>query len=365
MIKKLEIPPILDEEGSARFLDNIMKLWIKPELKKRLQYEESIIIPNKILIKMPLKKPAIVEFGKEIKLFALAKNKAETPIKKGDLVYTTQNIEFLTVAHPKVNNIPVNFIFLHYHEVDKNWHIFLDSTVKELDLEEYDLNWQMGKNIATSLQSDIEEHFIMIASDTSELLDHGIWPAPSLIPYPMGKILELLLEQNAKEVDKILKEHANVNFLREMVIKWFNNHIFKNREKIFQQILKIHEQEMYVPTIVTLTAQIEGIITDYLYSQTPKKKISNSIQEKIKEFKNITMSKHKSKTEKLLISNTTEFILIKQLAHFNWVEKIYDVFPNRHENMHGKYGGDSLYTKLNSIKLFLLLDTLHYIISIK
>jgi hypothetical protein len=46
----------------------------------------------------------------------------------------------------------------------------------------------------------------------------------------------------------------------------------------------------------------------------------------------------------------------------DWQMKIDNSFPNRNAIEHGKYD-DSFFTEENSIKLFLLLDTIHSIIA--
>ena len=45
----------------------------------------------------------------------------------------------------------------------------------------------------------------------------------------------------------------------------------------------------------------------------------------------------------------------------SWLERIDEAFPHRHVVEHGKYE-EALFTEENSIKLFLLLDTVFHII---
>jgi hypothetical protein len=53
------------------------------------------------------------------------------------------------------------------------------------------------------------------------------------------------------------------------------------------------------------------------------------------------------------------------LATFKkWFDKVDEVFPNRNVVQHGRYE-DSLYTEMNSLRLFLLLDTIFYLIKDK
>jgi hypothetical protein len=65
-----------------------------------------------------------------------------------------------------------------------------------------------------------------------------------------------------------------------------------------------------------------------------------------------------------IVESAIDFILGGPvLATFRkWGDQINQAFPNRHVVEHGKYD-ESLYTEINSVKLFLLLDTLYQIIS--
>ena len=60
-------PPVLDEQGSQNFFNQVMEIWIKPEIQKRKKMGkiDNKFVFKKCLIKMPNNKPAIVEFDKE------------------------------------------------------------------------------------------------------------------------------------------------------------------------------------------------------------------------------------------------------------------------------------------------------------
>lgn len=65
-----------------------------------------------------------------------------------------------------------------------------------------------------------------------------------------------------------------------------------------------------------------------------------------------------------VVESTIDFILTGPpfRTFDNWSVKWNDLFPNRHVVEHGRYD-DSIFTEENSIKVFLLLDTIHYVIS--
>lgn len=69
-------------------------------------------------------------------------------------------------------------------------------------------------------------------------------------------------------------------------------------------------------------------------------------------------------TYRRIVESSLEFILDGPvLSTFqNWFARIDRSFANRNVIEHGKYD-DSLFSEENSIKLFLLLDTIYYIVS--
>ena len=50
------------------------------------------------------------------------------------------------------------------------------------------------------------------------------------------------------------------------------------------------------------------------------------------------------------------------LKPFKWLETVDNIFPNRHIVEHGRYD-ESLCNEENSIKMFLLLESIHYVMA--
>ena len=190
-----------------------------------------------------------------------------------------------------------------------------------------------------------------------------MWGSPALIPYPLSKIIKQLSENDKIGAIKTLEEVCNLEFIEELSLDWFDNQVFTQRKKIIQEALAGHKQELYTLTISALLPQIEGIVTDWIIIKNPGEEIPWRQESKTKKFQDLAIEGMTSVTYNIIVNSTINFILNGPVLETfkTWIEKTNDAFPNRHVVEHGKYT-DS-FTKANSIKLFLLLDALHHIIS--
>ena len=110
--------------------------------------------------------------------------------------------------------------------------------------------------------------------------------------------------------------------------------------------------------------QLEGIITDWIFTQLPNDEIPWKQESKTKRFKDVLINKDPfSLSYPIVVESVISFIVNGPvLSTFKkWLDKVDNVFPNRNVVQHGKHD-DSLYTEINSLRLFLLLDTIFYLI---
>ena len=365
LIKDIKIPPILDESGYLNLFNQIKQTWVDPELEKRKQagkIKDGFTV-EKILIKMPRDKPAIIQFNNECGWIAHVQKDHDSSFQKNDPVYIHQIIKIIDVMRPKIDDSPVAFIFLHM--VKGMWRISFDFLPSHEDWNEFEKHWPLGKIIANSLQQDIEEKIIMITPAANNLLaEVGLWGSPALIPYPLSKIIKQLSENDKIGAIKTLEEVCNLEFIEKLSVDWFDNQVFTKRKKIIQEALAGHKQELYTLTISALLPQIEGIVTDWIIIKNPGEEIPWRQESKTKKFQDLAIEGMTSVTYNIIVNSTINFILNGPVLETfkTWIEKTNDAFPNRHVVEHGKYT-DSLFTKANSIKLFLLLDALYHIIS--
>ncbi len=357
MIKKPSIPPILDDIGSANLFNQIMTNWIEPEIKKRKVSKTltANFIFNKCLILFPPKKSPIVKFNQECQLLVLMSKHNIDTLVKNQPVYIHQVKEIIDVMPPTINDVQVPFIFL--IKTDEFWHMFFDlapdTTNKSTD------NWILGKQMANSLQQSLEIETIIVSTRANKLLNRiGLWCAPSLVLYPLNRMIERLSENDDDGAIKILLEHCNGKFLDTMTTHWFKNTFFAKRKNLIIDSVWAHGQKKYTLAIYTLIPQIEGIMTDWLEHNrhVPKRQ-----KDKLKEFFE-AMSQNTIDTVNMISKSTLNFIENLVFAAFEWSDEISYVSPKRHPIEHGKYVR-KMYTKKISILVFLLLDTIHYLIS--
>ena len=281
----------------------------------------------------------------------------DVALQKNQPVYVYQIKEILDVKPPTVDNIRTPFFFM--IKTNDGWHIFLDSAKSE-DNESTD--WPLGKLIANALQQSLEEDIIVTTSNVEDLLNGiGLWSAPSLVLYPINAIIECLSKNDKAGAIKILLEHCNDKFLKEVTEHWSGSPIFEKRKTLIQDSLWAHGQKRYTLAISTLVPQIEGIITDWLEHHGF---IPDSQKKKLEEFSIMLQQQIKSSSVSMVASSTLRFIQDLVFSPFKWSDDVSVTSPRRHVVGHGKYL-DDMYTEKNSVVVFLLLDTIYCLISIK
>lgn len=365
MIKKKKEIPLLDNSGSQNLFNQIMKLWIKPELEKR--HNDNSIDKNfkfdRCLIKFPKNEAVIVNFNEEVGWMAIIRKDHDASFNKGDPVRIHQINEIIEVKPPTVNDKRVGFVFLHI--VDGEWRIFFDFTPNHENLENTNENWELGKEIAKSYQNYLEEQTILVSRAANKLLQTiGLWAAPALISYPLSKIIQQLSKNEKENAVKTLIDFCTIDFLEKLSQKWFENIHFTERKKILEQAIVGHKQGLYTLTIPALLPLIEGIITDWAISKVPEKDIPWRQESKTKKFQNIVLDKPSKITYNVIVNSAINFIINGPvLSSFKrWLDDIQIAFPNRHVVEHGKFN-EAMFSEENSIKLFLLVDTIFHIIS--
>ena len=343
-----------------------MEIWIKPEIQKRKKMGkiDNKFVFKKCLIKMPNNKPAIVEFDKEFGWVAVARKDHDASFEENDPIHNYQINEIINVQPPKIDNRPVAFIFLHF--VKEQWNIFFDFSPTHSDKNESENEWYMGKTIANSLQKSLEEQTAIDARMTTKPLnDAGLWSIPALIHYPMSKIVYQLSVSDKDGALNTLENYCNPSFLNNRIARWSNNTLFEKRKRVFQEAYETHKQELYTQSILSLLPNIEGIITDWLHeTQSTSEKIPYRLDKKMELFYSKISNSNLATPDNLIIESTIQFLQTGPLFQPSgrWKKQDNARFPKRHSAEHGKYD-DSMYTKLNSIKLLLLFDTLHYLFS--
>ncbi|MBK9247541.1 MAG: hypothetical protein IPM69_05375 [Ignavibacteria bacterium] len=191
-----------------------------------------------------------------------------------------------------------------------------------------------------------------------------MWAAPAIIPYPLSKIAVEIESGNLDVAVEVLVNYCDIKFLRNIIDDWYTLDAFHKRKQLIEDAFFAHTNEKYTLSINALLPHIEGIITDWMYSNVEAGKIPWRQDSKTKIFGQIIMEGQLSSySYNSIIKSTIQFITQGPVLETfkQWEQQVDNAFPNRHVIEHGKYI-DELYTIENSIRLFLLLDTISYII---
>ena len=360
---------MLDKKGAKNLFDQVYELWIKSEILGRKQtgsLPENFKI-FRCLIRLPKDRGPIIEFNDEIKWVVLAKSAPGTSFKKGETVFLRDIQEIVTVRPPEVDGERVAFIYV--FRMGKGYQIIFDFEPKIPERfipKEEKGGWNLSKTVAESLQAILTEKAVRIHDKTqSQLQKIGLWAAPALLPYPISKIAKQLEDGDTEGAKATLVEHCSPALIEELSSKWWTVEQFELRKGLIQDALDGHKEGKYRVGIYLLLPHVEGVITDWICTKLPAKEIPWRQESKTKRFRDLVLERPPSTfTYKRIVESTVDFILggpvLKTFQR--WIDEIDEAFPNRHVVEHGKYD-ESLFTEENSIKLFLLLDTVYHIIS--
>ena len=348
-----------------------MNLWVNPDIERRKLSGNfpKIFTINKCLITFPKEKLPIVQFNDEIHWIATIEKAPGTSFEKGQPIHIYEVKSVRSVQLPAVNGKPVAFIYFR-RSVRDSFQIFFDMSpnLPEKFAEKMSAtDDSVGAEIAKSIQTELIEESIRIQeSFQTQLNKIGLWTVPALQPYPLSKIV-LQLEKNDTIGAKVsLTSYCTPQFLEELSSRWWTVKEIVTRKTLIIAAINAHREGKYVLSIPALLPQIEGIVTDWMYTKIPEELIPWRIESKTKKFHDIALNKPTPFAYECIVNSTVNFILggpgLKTFK--NWVKNIEQAFPNRHEVEHGKYD-ELLFTEENSIKLMLLIDTIYFIISEK
>jgi hypothetical protein len=124
--------------------------------------------------------------------------------------------------------------------------------------------------------------------------------------------------------------------------------------------MEAHRARSFTLSINALVPQIEGVVTDWVHSQVPATDVPWRQESKTKKLAELLANgAEHTFAERRILESVTDFILDGPVLDTfkDWLAPIDDEFPNRNVVGHGKYD-DAMYTEENSIKAFLVLDTL-------
>ncbi len=350
--------------------DQIHNNWIKPELDKRKAggLIEKDFRFTKCLITFPKNSNPIVKFNNEFGFAAMMKLNLKEGKNKGDPIFPEEYEDIADVELPSENGERLAFIYLQFNgsysegaSYDYMFDFTPNNPIKDSEKEKYSKIAKEG--LIKLLKKQIRETITKFITHHNDLLmKNGLWIIPALIPTPLNKIIRALKEDNITEAREIIMTHCSEEFLMGLMENWWELKEFNDRKEIIEEAFFCHRNQRYITTISTLIPHFEGIITDFGYSVTTEMRFRQ--ESKTKDVKKVLENISLSTFEFQSVLYFTFAFLIDgpMLETFkDWFQKVNVDFPNRHAVGHGKYIKE-LYTKENSIKVFLLLDAIYWII---
>ena len=360
----------MDSEATQVFFDEVRRIWIQPEVDRRTALgtfpKDFKIYRARVLL--PKGENPIVAFNDDIDWLALVDLGDMTQVKVGAIVYFDQIRKISSVAAPVVDGVRVAFVYL--FKVTKGYQVILDFSPNvpelrsELPTDDWDVTF--GPAIAQTLQDGLIERSVHLDNIVqNQLRSLGLWPAPALVPYPFQDITRKVAEGDTDGARTLLVSHCTPELIKSISDSWWELPEFALRRELLSEAIQAHAERRYVLSIPALLPSLEGLITDWMARTLPDEQLPFRQDSKTKKFRDLLLDADgKSFVFRKVVEASLRFILEGPvLASFrHWGEAISDVFPNRHVVEHGRHE-QAVYTEENSVKLVLLLDTLHFMMS--
>jgi hypothetical protein len=360
---------MLNEQGKQNAMKQIHDMWIAPEVERR---RAAGLLPDDFkirtcLIKLPHDKPPIIEFNEQVGWRAEPRMATGVSLTHGEAVYLHEIAGIETVEPPEVDGERVAFVFLFWTGMDYSALFDFTPNWDDEEVPAEAQEWAFGKRLAEYIEATLTER-VMNTYDVVEtkLRGIGLWAAPTLLPYPLSKIIVQLDAGDADGARATLVSHCTPAFIREMAAKWWEAEPFAIRRKLIEEAVHNHEIGYYHSSIHTLMPHAEGIVTDWEYTlNLAHDTIPFRVESKTKKFRDIALGATQATyLFRRVVESASAFVLDGPFLSIfkKWMDDLDPAFPGRHPVEHGRYD-ERLFTEENSIKMFLLLDTIYQIIS--
>ncbi|HUT94827.1 MAG TPA: hypothetical protein VMY37_35545 [Thermoguttaceae bacterium] len=359
---------MLDEEAAARSFQDFHRVWVEPELHRR--FGKAGPPPDfrifQCLVRLPPHKPAIVDFNDDVPWKMRCKMANGTRVDKGDPVYLDQ-IEYVeSVAPPECEGERVGFVYIHRIAGGGFRMIFEGSAaLPRADAQGEESKWSLSDAVCEYLNAVFFERTIRFHDEQQQgLALIGIWPIPSLIPYPLSRCTALAQKGNHEEARRLLVGHCSPEWLEAQLDRWLTVRELAERRELLSQALAAHRAGQYILAIHAIVPHLEGMVSDRLSRSLVPEAMHFRHDSKLGQLRDMALEGDQvAFSFRRVVESTVDFILKGPVLETfkNWLDDPNCMFPNRHVVGHGKFI-ETLYTEENSVKAFLLLDTLAHIL---
>lgn len=355
---------MIDEEGTQRTFDDFHRLWVDPELRRR--FGEAGPPPEfrifQCLVRLPPGEPHIVEFNDEVPWSPRCKIAPDTHFEKGDPAYVHQIEHVESVAAPEHDGKPVAFVYLH-RVPGAGFRMIFDGCPAPASGESEDEGpkWKYSDTVCEYLNAVLREKAIRFYDEQQgPLASIGLWAIPSLLPSPLSRCTHLVQNGKEDEARAVVVRHCCPDWLEARLEGWLTVPELAARGELLTQALAAHREGRYILAIHALVPQFEGIMTDRMVRSSPPGEKGLRPGWNLKQFRDRALQGDAIDfSSRRVIESTGDFFLNGPVrkSFTVWSDELDSMFANRHALAHGKFI-EALYTEENSVKAFLLLDTL-------
>lgn len=350
--------------NAFEFVDSFIKKEIE-ERKKKGQSTDNLKIRQCLIRLIPSESRAIVEFNDEIGFIFEVEEPFDKNVVGGD-VYLHNVPNLLYAKAPRYNGKKVKYFFLYYNGVDYSLLFDArysgDQTVEEESPDTQDSNL---KSIARYYNLMFTETVIkLLSTEQKELLfEAKYFATPSILPYPFN----FILQQNVdiESFEKKLEEYFDKKLLPRIEANWFTNNTFNQRKTSLESAIKLYKDLEWDGAISIMIRHVEGAMRSFMQSNMSNNDRANvtsalnKIQEAFKKNNKLIVFEQVIEAFSEIMGQNDGFMA----GFMCWTDNVSDKLVSRHAHAHGKYD-ESSYNKRNCIKLFLILDTIFYMITL-
>lgn len=356
---------VQDPEFADRVWNQFFAGIIQPELERRSSHNPvDFSDVSRLMILFPNEGVPIVELNDEVRIVYAVEETEGVPRQRGERLTAFETKQIKEILPPTIEDRRVAYFYawrvpeqiLFTFDFSPNWPDFDTATQK--------LTAQLHRHLTFKFLERILEAILHAEENLQKI---GMSVGLTLLPYPINTMVRLIDAEMTSVAMLVLKDHCDPAFITSLVDKWFSLGCFLDRKPLFVETLQAFEMGQHHLVINALIGQVEGVITDWLYDVLEDQEETNfeSPKQKFNRFKRIMYSIVPfERVESLLVRSACDFLTSPEaiLRRFRWDDPNLNTRSlSRHAIQHGKYVRED-YTQENSIKLYLLLDNIHWCI---
>lgn len=355
----------MDDTLHQQIIANVLRDWCGPEIQRRRAAGE---LPADFVWSRVLILPgdggvgSSVKFDREFAFAADVKLSEGVRFEAGHEVDLHEVDTVVAVHAPRINERRVAFIYLESR--GDTWRLAFDFSPNHPGYEEPVGQWDLSDFFVEILNERHLCHVLGAGTSLSgALLSAGIWPAPAILPQPFARMLDAFGRNDLEAVSSILVSHCDGPFMVERMQHWWSAPCFDRRRWVFECAVEAFQRKEYGLFVYAVTPQIEGVVTDWLYDNPSGKPVRYKATEKNRQFSEAVSKTVISEPHTTIVAECLAFLKDgPAFKHRDWPDAVESSFVMRNAIAHGRVDRQ-LFTELNCVKLFLLIDGLHWMAS--